>query len=312
MSSDEDPMTVDANHEQSPGDALHVEPTRLPWVTVGYCAACVVVFLGLSLQRKLDDWETLEKFGYWSAESIWEGTYWGLVTSAAVHFELWHVAFNVYWLWALGRRMETAIGSLAFLGFIVFSATVSSSAELGVSDDTGIGASGVVYAIFGFMLGARSRIPTFKDALSIQVIRLFVIWLFACVLITYVAVMEVGNAAHVAGVLIGLAIGGWYAHQKHRVAIGLGIVLITTICLTPVFYCPWSTSWLSVKAYNAHLEADYDSALKLYSQIIKSNPDDAWAYVNRSNVYEMLGDEDQAGADLRRALEIDPMIDDWQ
>ncbi len=33
--------------------------------------------------------------------------YWALITSVFVHFALWHVAFNVYWLWVLGSQLRT-------------------------------------------------------------------------------------------------------------------------------------------------------------------------------------------------------------
>ena len=51
---------------------------------------------------------------------------------------------------ASGQPTANAIGPWKFLAFFVASALVSSSAQLAFSDDTGIGASGVVYAMFGF------------------------------------------------------------------------------------------------------------------------------------------------------------------
>ena len=114
-----------------------------PWFSYLSIIACIGVFVGLASKNDYESWETLAEFGYLPADSIWNGGYWALVSSTFVHFALWHVAFNVYWLWVLGSRFEQAIGSLPFLAFFVVSAIVSSSFQLAVSDSTGIGASGV-------------------------------------------------------------------------------------------------------------------------------------------------------------------------
>ena len=61
--------------------------------------------------------------------------------------------------------------------------------------------SGVVYAIFGFMLVLRGRFPAFRQVLSRQIVRLFGAWLVACMIATYADIWQVGNAAHFCGML---------------------------------------------------------------------------------------------------------------
>src|SRR5262245_17208824 len=103
---------------------------RIPILTWLACAACVAVFVGLMDDPKRESWEGLEKWGYYSYEKILDGAIWGLVTSVFVHMELWHLAFNLYWLWVLGSHLERAIGSVRWLGFFLITAAVSSGAEL--------------------------------------------------------------------------------------------------------------------------------------------------------------------------------------
>src|SRR5438105_15702725 len=107
-------------------------------------------------------------------------------------FRFFAPAVNAYLLWLLGSRLERAIGSLPFLGFFLVAACVSSSFQLAVSDSTGIGASGVVYAIFGFMWPTRHRYPRFNEVLDARTIQIFVIWLVGCVVATYLKVWNVG------------------------------------------------------------------------------------------------------------------------
>src|SRR5260370_41263524 len=93
-----------------PDAAVAVEtPTgkrRYPVMTWVSCAICIVIFLGLLKQRDRYSWEALETWGCYPATKIRAGALWGFITSAFVHLELWHVAFNVYWLYVLGSRLE--------------------------------------------------------------------------------------------------------------------------------------------------------------------------------------------------------------
>lgn len=181
---DEFPMSTESvpiHESNDPASATTTdaipEVTAQPWVSRLAIVACIGIFLGVSENDDSESWETLLQFGYLPGVFIWNGGYWALVTSAFVHVALWHVALNVYWLWVLGSRVERAIGSLPFLAFVIVSAFVSSSFQLAVTDNTGIGASGVIYAIVGFMWPTRHRYPRFNEVLDTRMIRFFVIWL---------------------------------------------------------------------------------------------------------------------------------------
>ncbi|PQO25363.1 hypothetical protein C5Y96_23770 [Blastopirellula marina] len=314
MISDETPLTHDAS--MSDGTASTAEPTDAtpkptaqPWVTRLAVVACIGIFLGITAQNDFESWESLAKFGYLPADSIWDGGYWALVTSAFVHLALWHVAFNVYWLRVLGSRLEEKIGSLKFLAFFVVAAMVSSSVQLAFSGDTGIGASGVVYAIFGFMWPTRYRYPRFNEVLDERTIQIFVVWLGFCVVATHLKIWNVGNAAHISGLLFGGAVAGAFVlPYKPRLMLA-GLVTLVGLSIVPLFWCPWNVTWLSHQAYSAHAAEQYDAALERYNQIIRLDPENAWAHLNRSYVYEALGKLDEAQADLERAREIDPSIE---
>jgi GlpG protein len=315
MSIDSQVSTESATEQvatQPPADAgaeTTSQLTKRPWVSTLSIAACITVYLGLLADNNYRSWDTLAEFGYLPADAIWKGGYWALVTSAFVHFEVWHVAFNVYWLWVLGSRLERAIGSLHFLGFIVTSAFVSSSFQLSLSDDTGIGASGVVYAMFGFMWLTRRRWDDFSLVLDTRTIQTFVVWLVACVIVTYLDIWNVGNAAHISGLLFGGAVAGAFVLDRKRLLAIAGLVVLVAFSVIPLFWCPWSVTWLSIKAYEAHAAARYQVAIDRYTQITNLEPNNAWAYLNRSYAYNAVGRPEEAEADLRKAREINPTID---
>lgn len=288
---------------------LERERTNPPWISCIAIAACISIFLGLALQNDIDSWDALAKFGYLPADAIWSGGYWSLISSAFIHFTLLHVAFNVYWLWVLGSRLERAIGSMQFLAFYIASAFVSSSFQLALSDSTGVGASGVVYAIFGFMWITRHRYSHFNEVLDVRTIQIFLIWLVVCVFASYLEVWDVGNAAHISGLLFGGTVAGAFVVRRNQRLVRTAFVTFIVLAVIPLFWCPWSVTWLSLKAYQAHAAKRYHVALARYAQIINIDPENAWAYLNRSFVYQALDQSQNAQADLLKARQMDPLIE---
>ena len=248
----------------------------------------------------------MARWGYLSPVAIWNGAYWGLVTTNFVHFELWHVAFNVYGLWVLGSRCERVFGSIRFLAFFLASAMVNSAFELALSDTTGIGMSGVVYAIVGLMWPCRSKFPLFREAFTRKTIQLLVWWLFGCVVVTYLKIWEVGNAAHLSGALFGGGVAGYFVLQHRPRLMLCGLTTLIVLAAVPLVWCPWSPTWLAEKAFQAHSAERLEEAERLYSTLIRRNPHNAWAYINRSAVFQALGKPEQASADYEQAIKLNP------
>jgi rhomboid protease GluP len=276
---------------------------RGPILTWLACAICVFIFLGLSSKGNLDSWESASKWGYFPSGAVWDGKYWGLITSVFVHLELWHLAFNVYWLWHLGRLLESALGTLRWVAFFLFAALISSASQLAMSGDTGIGASGVVYAIFGFIWAARKYVDKFQSALSKQTIVLFIVWLFICLVTTYFNVWVVGNAAHFSGILFGILVADIFVvkYKPRIAAVGLTVLMICSI--VPIFWAPWSSVWVGKQAYKAHLREDYATAINLYRRSLDLGADPIWVWSNLALLYKTTGDtakHEEAFQNLRK------------
>jgi len=100
-----------------------------PIITWIVCVACVAVFFDIS-QGKSSFRDNLLNL---TSNAFLVGNYCGLVTSVFVHIQLWHLIFNIYWIWLLGGILENEIGRAYWLGFFLLSAIVSSGAQLGVT-----------------------------------------------------------------------------------------------------------------------------------------------------------------------------------
>lgn len=293
----------------NPPDTVPPKATATPWITRLAIAACVFIYLGLAAANDYQSLQTLSKFGYESAQSVSNGAYWAFITTVFVHFDPIHALANIYWLWRLGIPVEQTIGSRRYLAFFLAAAFVSSSCEFALGDHMGIGMSGVVYAIFGFVWATRWRYPGFKQLLNSELISLFILWMGGCFLATRLQMVPIGNVAHMTGLMFGGAIGLFVIQYRRPVVIA-SLVLLITFAIVPLFWRPWSVVWLSQQAYNAHAAGKYDIALEHYSHIIRNDPKNAWAYLNRSYVYESLGEPEKANADLKQARELDPKIEE--
>jgi membrane associated rhomboid family serine protease len=126
-----------------------------PAVTYALIAINVVVFLaelvsGVSLVGSSFGGSKIILHGALFGPAVANGDYWRLVTSGFLHFNLWHIAFNMYALYILGNLLEPAIGHLRF-GLIYFVALLSGSfgALIVTPDSLTVGASAAVFGLFG-------------------------------------------------------------------------------------------------------------------------------------------------------------------
>jgi GlpG protein len=237
-----------------------------------------VLFVGINFEGNLYSWEVYKKWGSPSLTDIFTGSYWGLVTSNFLHTELWHIAFNLYWLWIFGKKIEFESSKTFFVLLILSSALVSSLSELSFGDTTGIGLSGIGYSLFGFIFVKRRTSEDYKDYLDQRTKQLFLFWLVICFVLTQTKTWNVGNAAHVGGLLWGmfLAYISKYDYPKQWV-FGVSFVAILT---SSIFWNPFSVSWLSHKAFELHKNQKVDEAMIAYQEILNRDPDNAFAKAN--------------------------------
>lgn len=135
-----------------------------PTVTYALIGINVVVFLaelvtGVSLVGNSFGGSSVIIHGALAGPPVADGDYWRLVTAGFLHFNLWHIAFNMYALYILGSMLEPAIGHVRF-ALIYFVALLAGSfgALIVTPDSLTVGASGAVFGLFGAaILEMRSR-----------------------------------------------------------------------------------------------------------------------------------------------------------
>ncbi len=174
----------------------------------------------------------------WEGPRIWDGEVWPLLGSAFFHGGLLHIAFNAWWIWDLGRAIEWGFGRGHFVLLVVGSAMISGGAQW-VATGPGIGLSGVVYALAGFLFVHRKTNPIAAVVLNERTAKFLATWLVICVVITQLEVLNfrIGNWAHGMGAAWGLAAGWVTLHPRRRILTPLLVVVtIGLIALIPFLH----------------------------------------------------------------------------
>lgn len=185
--------------------------TGLAIVTLACCGACVAAYAYLALASPEAGAAFHARFGDLPWAAVRGGGWASLFTSTFVHVDLVALAFNVLVLSRLGAPFERTVGPAACAAVYVAAAILASLAELAAVGSTGIGISGVVYALFGMLWRARGRDPRLDAALPRPAVAVLLVVLFGGIALHLLGGQYIGNAAHVAGLAAGAAVPpGWW------------------------------------------------------------------------------------------------------
>jgi membrane associated rhomboid family serine protease len=182
-------------------------------------APAVVVFIFLNIavfcielwRGALTNPETLHRLGaldYFAV--IHKGEFWRLFSALFLHYNLVHLAFNLFALYVLGPALERMIGPLQF-GFCYLVAGIGSTAGVValtlikvVRPAELVGASGCIMGIVGAWAGFLLRHRHLWRAKQ----RLLNILLIIAIQIVFdISTPEVSTSAHLCGLVTGFAIG---------------------------------------------------------------------------------------------------------
>lgn len=84
--------------------------------------------------------------------------YWRLVTSGFLHASFIHIAFNMVFLWFIGRSLEPAIGSTRFVAAYVAALLCGSFGVLLLEPNSvAVGASGAIFGLLGTLIVEARR-----------------------------------------------------------------------------------------------------------------------------------------------------------
>jgi GlpG protein len=181
----------------SPGFSRYQRMAGAPLST-----ALVIVSVIVTLLSGFGSDERVTGYLLFDPDLILSGQVWRLVTPIFLHFTIIHLAFDMLWLIDLGWMVERRFGRL-YLGILILvAAVISSIAQCWWSGPDFGGMSGVVYGLFGFIWIRSMYDPAPYFGLNRTVVIMMIGWLFLCMT---GKLGHIGNAAHAAGLLTGMA-----------------------------------------------------------------------------------------------------------
>ena len=272
-----------------------------PVLTGLLCALCVALTLAWWGQDYLRGTPlfVLSSFAHVSADAIWDGRYYGLFTSFFLHGSLMHIAFNLMWFLQLGRALERTLSPLVYVGFLAGAALVGSCAELAFSGQTGVGASGVVYAMFGLMWAGRGAFREWRALATRNNLNLFIGWGIFCLIGTWLNWVRIANAAHFGGLLFGLCLGWLFFAPRRRPLAALPLVLLIVLCVLSVTWMPWSYSWNWHRAGKELDQKRYAAALADYQRALRKGGDPHDLWFNIGLAWNGLAEEAEERGDIK-------------
>lgn len=268
----------------------------IPVITIVVIVLCIVNYIFKSLEGEITTFDAYEKYGFFSYEAIINGKYYGLITATLVHGNLMHIFFNLYCILFLGIKIEKEIGYVKYFLFLITSAIAGTGLELLFSETTGIGISGVAYAFFGFLWITSKKHPNFLGFLKKEDIINAIAWLVLCIVMTYFGSWNIANYAHLGGFIWGILFAYAYI-VKEKVILSIFLQIIQLgLSLTPVFYAPWNSTWIKVKAVQYIENNDTNS----FENILSNNKD---KLDDDDRFYLILGEMFLSKKDYNKAIE---------
>lgn len=135
------------------------------------------------------------------------GEWWRLLTAMFVHVSLVHLAVNLFFLWFFGKRMEAILGGRTFLFFYLCCGLAGNIVTLAILPEAAsYGASGAVCGLAGGLLaayGMKVKQPSLRQRWKLALLAVWIAW----TIYGGFSDPEINNAAHLGGLVAGLALG---------------------------------------------------------------------------------------------------------
>ncbi len=187
--------------QQPPDDSIMGRVIQPNIVVFGIIAACVAAFA-----IEMIDLQATAQFWMWPDYPM----PWMFVTSVFLHGDFSHIFFNMFMLYMFGMTLERMIGHKMFLALFLIAGVVGNIGYVAYCWASGdmnpaVGASGAIYGVFACLaiLAPQIRVYLFFF-LPLKIIHALV--LYAAIDILFLNSNDsVAHAAHIAGLLVGLA-----------------------------------------------------------------------------------------------------------
>jgi membrane associated rhomboid family serine protease/Flp pilus assembly protein TadD len=297
----------------TPGQAL-VTPSFL--ITTGLIGLNALVFLVMVLRGVspfLPSPQQAIAFGAADGALTLNGQWWRLVTCMFVHFGIVHIGLNMWCLWNLGRAAEQLMGRASYLLAYFVSGIFSSIASVYWHPmAASAGASGAIFGMAGALVSYVYLKKT-PSHLQINSRMLGSLGTFIAYNLVFGALPGISNAAHIGGLVMGLAVGATLpaagaSEPERRTRLSLIAIFSAIVLVGSAIAAKKLTSGVGELASAQKLLAErkIDEALAQLQQLTAREPEFAPGHELLAKVYFSKGQYPEGIAAMRKAYAADP------
>ena len=179
---------------------------RAPMTTAILVIIAIVFAIELLLGGSENE-RVLVQLGAITPDLLQTGEYWRLAAAMFLHAGWLHWAANTWALYQLGTMYETLFGSARFALIYVVTGICASLSSVMFSHDVAVGASGAIFGILGAFIFSLLRSPQYRhERWTRTLISEILFWIAVNIVIGF-SVKFIDNAAHIGGLIAGLALG---------------------------------------------------------------------------------------------------------
>lgn len=181
-------------------------PTKKPSVTYFLIGSCVLVYLAQLITKATLGIDVPAAFGMKINEAILAGQFWRLVTPMWLHGSIYHIFFNMYALYVIGRGLEQQYGHLRYSILYLVSGFAGNVMSFLLTDNPSLGASTAIFGLVaaeGIFIYQNRKL--FRDARAMLTNVIIVVVINLALGISG----SVDNFGHLGGLLGGLLLA-WF------------------------------------------------------------------------------------------------------
>ena len=292
-------------------------------VTIAIIAANALVFAAMVISGASIYNPTPQQaiaFGADFGPLTFNGQWWRLVTSMFVHFGIIHIALNMWCLWNLGRAAERLIGPFSYLlAYFVSGIFGSIASAYWHPQVAGAGASGAIFGLAGVLI---SFVYLKKAPAHLQINSRMLGSLGTFVaynLIFGAAIPGISNAAHIGGLVMGLAVGALLpsasaVESSRRARLSLLAAFSVVVLCASALAAKHLTADVSALSSIRQLAktGKADEAISQLEQLTARHPDFAPAQSLLASLYYGKSRYPEAVAAMERAYAAEPANPTYQ
>ena len=221
--------------------------------------------------------------------AVLDGQWWRLFTNMFLHGGIAHLLMNMYALLYIGVMLEPLLGKFRFGAAYLLSGICGSLLSITFhSFSVGVGASGAIFGLYGVFLSMLTTNHIQKTARNTMLRSILFFVVFNLV---YGMQGNTDNAAHIGGLISGLAIGYIYfpgitgRHDIKRQLITTSLIALSVIALS-VFAIFNLNDDIGIYQQKMQKFADMDSmALEVFKMKSDAKKEDILYYIKDRGIY---------------------------